>query len=94
MKLMGANRSFVRKPYIRQGLINGLLASVIALILISLTVIYALREFGMSAFQIKPYIALSVSAIVILSGITVTVLSSRIAVGRYLRMKTEDIYFA
>ena len=94
MKLVGANRGFIRKPYIKRGIINGFMAAILALILISLLVIYAMPEFDMSVSQIQPHIILLVSAIVIVSGIVLTALSSYIAVGRYLRMKTGDIYYA
>ena len=94
MKLVGANHSFIRKPYVKRGCINGLVAAIVALGLISIVVAWVLREFGMTAFQIQPLIALLVSVIVIVSGIVLTAFSSYIAVGRYLKMKTDDFYYA
>jgi cell division transport system permease protein len=93
MKLVGATSWFVRKPYILKGVVNGLLASFLALIMLTVMVFYILRSFGMTIFVIQPLTALSVSAIVIVSGIILTALSSYSAVGKYLRMDRNDMYF-
>lgn len=93
MKLVGATSWFVRKPYIIKGVINGLMASIIALIMLAVMVFYILRSFGMTVYVIHPLTALSVSAIVIVLGIILTALSSYSAVGRYLRMNRNDMYF-
>ncbi|MDR0811415.1 MAG: permease-like cell division protein FtsX [Paludibacter sp.] len=94
MKLVGANRWFIRKPYVSQGALNGFFAAIAALIFLALVVVSAFRELGLTAFQIHPFTILAVAIIVIVAGIAITALSSYIAVGRYLRMKTDDIYFA
>jgi cell division transport system permease protein len=93
MRLVGAKSWFIRKPYIKQSVINGLIASMIALILLAGVTYYAVYNFGISLKVIDTKVMLIVSAIVILTGILLTAISSYISVGRYLRMRTDDYYY-
>lgn len=93
MKLVGASNSFIRKPYLLRGLFNGLVAALIALLLLAAAVYYVLYEFGISVIAIQPFTVIYVSGIVMVSGVILTVVSAYFAVGRYLRMKTNDMYY-
>ncbi len=93
MRLVGAKSWFIRKPYIVQSIINGLIAALIALILLAGVTYYAVYNFGLSLKIIDTNLLLIVSAIVILTGILLTAISSYFAVGRYLRMRTDDYYY-
>jgi cell division transport system permease protein len=93
MKLVGATSWFVRKPYIARGVINGIIAAVISLIMLGVMVYYILSNFGLSIYSVNPVSAFYVSLIVILTGILLTALSSYMAVGRYLKMSRNDMYF-
>ena len=84
MKLVGATHSFIRKPYIVKGMLNGLIAALIALVLLAGMIYYILYEFGMQATALNPVSALFVALIVIVTGIILTAVSSYFAVGRYL----------
>jgi cell division transport system permease protein len=76
-----------------QSIINGLIAALIALILLAGVTYYAVYNFGLSLKIIDTNLLLIVSAIVILTGILLTAISSYFAVGRYLRMRTDDYYY-
>lgn len=93
MKLVGATSWFVRKPYIIKGVFNGIAASFVALIMLSIMLFYILRSFGMTLYVINPLTAFAVSTIVVVLGIVLTALSSYAAVGRYLKMNRNDMYF-
>jgi cell division transport system permease protein len=93
MKLVGASNRFIRKPYLLRGLLNGLAAALIALLLLSAAVYYVLYEFGINIMAIQPFTVIYVTGIVILAGVILTVVSAYFAVGRYLRMKTNDMYY-
>jgi len=93
MKLVGATHWFIRKPYLKSSVMNGLLASFISLILLVAVVYFVQYEFGMSGLSIDPLTALIITLIVISMGILLTAISSYYAVGRYLKMKTDDLYF-
>jgi len=93
MKLVGATPWFIRKPYIRNGIINGLLAALLSLGLLGLLIFYIFQETDINLFALQTLTLVQVSMIVVVVGIALTTLSSYLAVGRYLRMQTNDMYF-
>jgi len=93
MKLVGASKGFIRKPYLIRGVINGLVSAFISLALLAGAVYYVIYEFGMTALALQPLTTVYVISIVVLSGVLLTVFSSYIAVGRYLKMKANDMYY-
>ena len=94
MKLVGATFWFIRKPYIIRGVINGVLASILAMILLFVMNFYISTETGISLMTLNNAIGFKVGLIVFLTGILISALSSYFSVGRYLNMKTEDMYLA
>lgn len=94
MKLVGATPWFIRKPYIIKATLNGLLASIISILMLGLLIFYIKNEIGLDLFALQTKTLIEVTIIVIGLGITLTALSSYFAVGKYLRMKTNDMYFA
>lgn len=93
MKLVGATPGFIRKPYLISAFWGGLIASIISLIFMAALVYYGMLQFGMDIMMIEPLTLIFVSGIVIVSGIVLTVVSTYFAVGRYLKMKTNDMYY-
>jgi cell division transport system permease protein len=93
MKLVGATPWFIRRPYIRSSMLNGLAASIISILFLSAVVYFVHYEFGLPGSIIQPLTACIVGGIVIVLGITLTAVSSYFSVGRYLRMNINDMYF-
>jgi cell division transport system permease protein len=93
MKLVGATWWFIRWPYIKQGMINGLVASLLSLIYLAATIYYVQYEFGITGMVIPFGTAAMVSVIILFLGVALTGISSYLAVGRYLRMDTNNMYF-
>lgn len=93
MKLVGAKHWFIRKPYILRGALNGMLAAFLSLIYLGAMLYYVQYEFGLSDLLLSVQSGTIVAVLVIVTGIFLTSLSSYFAVGRYLRMKTNDMYF-
>ncbi len=93
MKLVGATPWFIRKPYIIRGMTNGFLASLISLGMLGIMLLYIRNNIGLNLFTLHTTTLIEVSGIVITLGIVLTALSSYSAVGRYLRMQTNDMYF-
>lgn len=94
MKLVGAKSWFIRKPYIKQSIFSGVIAAVIAMLLLSGLVFYMKYKFGLETVFITKETALVIAGIVLVSGIILTAISSYFAVGKYIRMCTDDMYFA
>lgn len=94
MKLVGAKSWFIRKPYIKQSILSGVIAAVIAMVLLSGLIFYMKYKFGLETVFITNETALAIAGIILISGIILTAISSYFAVGKYIRMCTDDMYFA
>ena len=92
MQMVGATRWFIAKPINIRAVINGLIASGIAIVLIWGVMI--LVETFRQEFKVlrdnKSLILLFLTIIVL--GITITLVSTHRAVIKYLRMKLDDLY--
>lgn len=93
MKLVGATPWFIRKPYVKRGLLNGLVAALISLGMLSLLLIYIKNKIDMNLFTLQGNTLFNVAAIVIALGMILTASASYSAVGKYLRMQTNEMYF-
>ncbi len=93
MRLVGAKAWFIRRAFVWRYLWNGLIAAVIALILLGISVYYVQIALGTNFDLYHIRIALTVSGIVILFGLIISFLAAFFAVNRYIRMQTNDMYF-
>jgi len=89
---VGATRGFIRKPFLVRSAIHGLIAALIAMILI-LSLIYLIEReylFMISFEGISSLILLGV--VIIALGIIISVVSSFFSVNRYLSMPEDKLY--
>jgi len=92
MKLVGASWGFIRRPFIRQGLLVGVLASVLAIAVLA-GCVYALYTYEPNIQNIITWVELAITAgAVLLFGILITVICSWISVGKFLRMTAGEMY--
>jgi len=92
MQLVGARHSFIRKPFVLQGIGNGIVAAFIAIGLI-VTFLYYLQQQMPELIDFKNielYGALFL--IVIFLGIIISWISTNLAVRKYLRIESGDLY--
>lgn len=92
MQLVGAKHAFIRKPFVIQGIGNGIVAALIAIGLI-ITFLYYLQQQMpelIDAKNIELYGALFL--IVVFLGIIISWISTNLAVRKYLRIKSGDLY--
>jgi len=92
MQMVGATRGFIAKPINQRAVINGLIASAIAIMLIWATVL--LVETNVEVFKIlhDNNGLLILSFIIVLLGVAISLFSTHRAVVKYLRMKLDDLY--
>lgn len=93
MQLVGATQFFIRKPFVIKGLIHGLIASLIAILLLSGVLYFSQKEIPDMINLQEIDLFLSLFGIVILFGLIISWLSTYMAVRKYLRIKTDDLYF-
>ncbi|TAJ11177.1 FtsX-like permease family protein [Marinilabiliaceae bacterium JC017] len=93
MQLVGATKGFIRKPFLASGILNGFLAAVLAIMLLSLLVYFSSKELaGVIGFNNIELIAI-LFGFVIVAGMFITFISTFVSVNKYLRLKTDDLYF-
>ncbi len=92
MQMVGATKSFIRKPFIMRSIKLGLAGSCLAIIAL-VALVYYLDEFLPSLGLLKDYMSLSiVFGGVLLIGIIITWISTFFATQRFLNLRTDDLY--
>lgn len=92
MKLVGASWGFIRRPFVRQSLVIGLLAAILACCVLG-GLAYALYYYQPGVEEVITWEVLAVTAIsVFLFGIIITFVCSWISVNRFLRMRAGELY--
>ncbi len=93
MKLVGAKRSFIRKPFIRQGIYQGMFAGVISSILLVVALFVVKRDINQLFVIFDMKLIAMVLIGVILAGITICVISTWIVVNKLLSVSADEIYY-
>ena len=92
MKLVGASWGFIRKPFLRQAVIVGVIAAFLAISLLGAGV-YGLYLTQPGILEIVTWEVLALTAAaVLLFGIIITALCAWLAVNKFLRMKARELY--
>ena len=93
MQLVGATQSFIRKPFVIKGIVQGIIGATIAIGLLILSLYTAQRQIPeLAAFQDMEML-FSLFVLVILLGIVISWVSTYFAVRKYLKIKTDYLYF-
>lgn len=92
MQLVGATKNFIRKPFILIAALHGLIASLIAIIILLGILYYAQKEIP-EILILRNYTEFGFVLIgMVALGIFIAAMSTLFAVSRYLRLKTYDLY--
>jgi cell division transport system permease protein len=92
MQLVGATGGFIQRPFIWNGILQGLYASFIAILLI-LGILLAVRHEVPDFFEFNDLIMfVKLFSLVALLGMVISGISTLFAVRRYLRMDASKIY--
>ena len=92
MQLVGATKSFIRKPYIVSGMIHGLMGGIVAILLLLSTLYIAKTEMPELA-MLQNYVEFGfLFAAIILMGIIISIFSTYFAVNKYLNQHIDDLY--
>ena len=92
MQLVGATKSFIRKPFIYIHLRLGILSSLIALSGLTILIFEINKRFPELNMMQYPFELSVVFGSVLLLGIGITGISTFLATQRYLNLKTDAIY--
>lgn len=93
MQMVGATKSFIRKPFIWRSIKLGLIGAFIALIGLAV-VIYYLDKLMPSLGILKDYLSLGYLVLgVLLSAFIITWISTFFATQRFLNLQTDELYY-
>lgn len=93
MQMVGATKSFIRKPFIWRSIKLGFVGAIIALAGLG-AVVYYLDKYIPSLNFLEDYITLGyIAAGVLLSAFIITWLSTFFATQRFLNLKTDELYY-
>ncbi len=92
MQLVGATRAFVRRPFLVKSVFYGLLAALVALLLLVGMFYLVEREF-FSLFTFENInLLILLMVIIIITGVVINVVSTFFAVNRYLSISEDKLY--
>ncbi|WP_347173423.1 cell division protein FtsX [Polaribacter uvawellassae] len=93
MQMVGATKSFIRRPFILQGIKLGLIGSIISLIGLG-TVIYYTNKYIPALQLLNDYVLLSyLFGGVLVVAFLITWLSTFFATQRFLNLQTDELYY-
>ncbi|WP_405384498.1 cell division protein FtsX [Maribacter sp. LLG6340-A2] len=93
MQMVGATKTFIRKPFIWQNIKLGMIGAAIALLAIGGVVYYLNTNFQDFGFFDEPYILIILFVSVFLLGILISFISTYFATQRFLNLRTDELYY-
>lgn len=92
MQLVGATGGFIRRPFVARGVLNGLISGIISIILL-LAVLYSLNNNIPEFVELQNFnVYLLLFAAVIVLGVLISWISTSLAVRKFLRMQSGDLF--
>ena len=92
MTLVGATSWVTRRPFVGRNMLMGFWSGIVALAVLSGIVYYVDQQLGVLLFPLTWQNIAFVSAVVLVSGLLITLFASLIATGRYIRMDNNSLY--
>jgi cell division transport system permease protein len=93
MKLVGAKKGFIRRPFLASGALQGLVSSVIAIALLYGIIYFANSQLENIMGSIDPWIIALLFVAVAVIGVLLCVFATLLSINRYLRLKTINLYY-
>jgi cell division transport system permease protein len=93
MQLVGATRSFIRKPFIVQSVLHGFLAALISMLLLMGLLYLIEREFFLMFTFESTKLLLLLGLTIIIIGILINIVSTYFSVNRYLTISEDKLYY-
>lgn len=93
MQLVGADRSFIRKPFILQNIISGVVSSLLAMAYLYGILFYIDNQINGLVNVLDITKIGIIFGIVLIFGVLIMISATIVAVNRYLKMQTGDMYY-
>jgi len=93
MQMVGATKTFIRRPFILQNIKLGMLGALLALVAIGGVLYYLNTNFQDLGLLDDPYIIIILLIGVFVLGILISLLSTYFATQRFLNLRTDELYY-
>jgi cell division transport system permease protein len=93
MQLVGATQGFIRKPFLIQSALHGLIAALVAMSLL-MGMLYLIEKEFLLLFSFEStYLLFLLGAAIIVTGVIINVVSTYFSVNRYLSISEDKLYY-
>jgi len=93
MQLVGATNSFIRSPFLKQIILYGLIAAVLANMLITVMVYYITKEYPDFITILSLNDLIIIYAVVFALSVLLTSVATTLAVNKYLKIRKDNLYY-
>lgn len=93
MQLVGATQGFIRRPFVFTGIRHGVYGALIAIAMLIGVLYFTQKQLPELKELQDRNMLLTLFGIVIVLGIIISWISTSLAVRKYLRLKSDDLYF-
>ena len=92
MKLVGATNAFIRKPFLRNGILQGVFSALIGIVFLIIALFSLHKEMPeLLLLEDMPTVGIIFVAILIF-GVLISTIVTNFSVGKYLKMNENDLY--
>jgi len=92
MKLVGATHAFIRKPFLRNGILQGIFSALIGIVFLIIALFSLHKEMPeLLLLEDMPTIA-AIFISILIFGVLISTIVTNISVGKYLKMNENDLY--
>jgi len=93
MQLVGATRSFIRRPFIMQSAFHGFLSALIAMMLLTGLIYLVEKEFFLMVSFQSTILLVALGVIIIVLGVLINIVSTFFSVNKYLGIPEDKLYY-
>ncbi len=93
MLLIGATQSFIRRPFIIKGILQGVYGSLLAILMLSGVLFFAQKQIPEMVVFTDMKLLFSLFGVIVILGILISGISNYLAVRKYLTLKTDYLYY-
>ena len=93
MQLVGATRGFIRRPFLYRSMLHGIIAGLVAILLLMAILYFVEREFYLLFTLQDMGLLLALFASIIILGIVINYISTFFSVNKYLGISEDKLYY-
>lgn len=93
MQLVGATQAFIRLPFVLKGMQQGIYSAIIAILLLMGVLFFSRKQLPDIVVVDAPSMLALLFGLVIMLGIAIGTISTALAVRKYLRLRSDELYY-